>query len=166
MIIAVGFILLVLIFIVIASFSSAGSDNAKNMTSKTKLIRTIYLYLAALISLIFVAVGSGRIIDTALKFYAFPKAEKGGYSRCNQQPPIYGLEKESLAGVATGDQKAQLENILRDYEQWKKDNTGEECYSQERQSNTVDALTMLIIALPICLFHWMLIKKDKIENKE
>ena len=136
------------------------------MTSKTRFIRTIYLYLAALISLIFVAVGTGNLINTALKYYAFPKAEKGGYSRCNQQPPVYGLEKESLAGVATVDQKAQLENILRDYEQWKKDNTGEECYSQERQNNVVNALTMIIIALPICLFHWRLIKKDKKEKEE
>lgn len=141
---------------------------AKNMTSKTKLIRTVYLYLAALISLLFVAVGTGNLINTALKAYIFPKAEKGGYNKCNQQPPIYGLENPQAlkdSGAATEDQKLQLEELLRDYENWKKENSGEECYSAERQSNVVDALTMIIIALPIYLFHWRIIKKEK-EEKE
>lgn len=135
------------------------------MTTKTKFIRSIYLYLAALISLIFVAVGTGRLLNTALKFYLFPKAEKGGYNQCNQTPPAYNFDKNAYAGVATPDQKIQLENLLRDYDEWKKNNTGEECYSAQRQSETVDALTMLIIAMPILLFHWKIIKKDK-ENKE
>jgi hypothetical protein len=130
------------------------------MTSKTKLIRNIYLYLAALVSLIFVAVGTGNLLNTGLKYYFFPKAEKGGYSRCNNQPPVYGLEKTSYSTVATDDQKTQLENMLRDYENWKANNSGEECYSQERQNNAVNALTMMIIALPIFVFHWRLIKKE------
>jgi hypothetical protein len=135
------------------------------MTTKTKLIRTIYLYVAALVSLIFVAVGTGRILDTTLKTYVFPKAEKGGFNRCNQQQPIYNLDKNAFSGTATADQKVQLDNMIRDYEQWKANNTGEECYSQERQSNVVDSITIILIALPICLFHWRLIKKDK-EEKE
>lgn len=136
------------------------------MTSKSKLIRTIYLYAAALISLIFVAVGTGRLLNTALKSYVFPKAEKGGFSRCNQQPPLYNVDKNALAGVASADQKIQLENLLRDYEQWQKDNTGEECYSAERQNNSVDSLTLIIVALPICLLHWKMIKKEKEEKEE
>lgn len=135
------------------------------MSPKAKLIRTIYLYLAALVSLIFVAVGTGNLLNTGLKFYFFPKAEKGGFSRCNQQPPIYSLDKNALAPVATPDQKVQLDNLLRDYAQWQKDNTGEECYSQERQNNVVNALTMMIIAIPIFALHWRIIKKEK-EEKE
>lgn len=134
------------------------------MTSKTRLIRTIYLYLAALVSLIFVAVGTGTLVNTALKFYVFPKAEKGGYNRCNNQPPVYNLDKNTFAGVATNDQKIQLENLLSDYEQWKNDNTGEECYSQERQNNIVTALTMMIVAIPIFLLHWRIIRKEKAEK--
>lgn len=136
------------------------------MTSKTKLIRTIYLYIAALVSLIFVAVGIGNLLNTAMKYYFFPKAEKGGFNKCNQQPPVYALDKNALAGVATPDQKVQLDNLIRDYEQWKKDNTGEECYSAERQNNVVNALTMIIVALPIFALHWRIIKKEKSEKEE
>lgn len=136
------------------------------MVTKTKLIRTIYLYVASLVSLIFLAVGTGTILNTVLKAYVFPKAEKGGFLRCNQQPPVYALDKNALTEVATTDQKMKLDNLLKDYEQWKKDNAEGECYSQERQNNVVNALTMMIIALPIYLFHWRLIKKDKEEKEE
>lgn len=135
------------------------------MTDKTKLIRTIYLYLAVTGSLIFTGVGAGTLLNTGLKYYLFSKAEKGGYNQCNQQPPIYGLDKNAYAGIATPDQKIQLENMLRDYEQWQKNNTGEECYIAQRQSNIVDAITMIVIALPIMLIHWRIIKKEK-EVKE
>ncbi|MDP1619836.1 MAG: hypothetical protein Q8M12_02460, partial [bacterium] len=60
--------------------------------------------------------------------------------------------------------KIQLENLLRDYDQWKAANTGEDCYSAQRQSNVVDALTMIVIALPILLVHWRIIKKEKSEK--
>ena len=165
MIIVFGFIL-ILIFALGVGFFTLGSNDKNDMTSKSKLIRTIYLYVAALVSLIFVAVGIGTILNTVLKAYAFPKAEKGGYSRCNQQPPVYALDKNNLAEVSTEEQKIMLDNIIKDYEQWKKDNAEGECYSQERQNNIVNALTMIIIALPIYLFHWRLIKKDKEEKEE
>ena len=133
------------------------------MTSKSKIIRTIYLYAAALVSLIFVAVGSGRILNTALKYYVFPKAEKGGFNQCNEQPPVYGLSDIKKSSL-TEEQKTQIELLLKDYETWKAKNGGEECYSAQRQNNVVDALTMLIIALPLCLLHWKMIKKEKEEN--
>jgi len=136
------------------------------MTTKTKLIRSIYLYLAALISLIFVAVGTGTLVNTGLKYYVFPKAEKGGYNQCNQSPQIYALDKNVSAGIATEDQKVQLENMLADYNKWKTENTGEECYSALRQSAVVNALTMIFIALPIFLFHWMIIRREKDEKDE
>lgn len=162
---AAGFLLLILIFVAAAIFIAGSDKNKKDMTTKSKLIRTIYLYVAALVSLIFVAVGSGRILNTVLKAYVFPKAEKGGYSRCNQQPPVYALDKNNFTQIATPEQKETLDNMIKEYEEWKKNYSEEECYSQERQSNIVDSITMLIIALPICLFHWMLIKRDKNEKE-
>lgn len=146
-------------------FSITGNNDAKSMTSKSKLIRTIYLYVAALVSLIFVAVGTGTILNTALRAYVFPKAEKGGYSRCNEAPTVCSFP-EVQKNAASENQKVKLDEIIADYENWRKDNTGEECFSAERQRSVVDALTMLIVALPICIFHWRLIKKEKEEKEE
>ena len=140
------------------------------MTTKTtKLIRTIYLYLAALISLIFVAVGAGTIVNTTLKAYVFPEAEKGGFNACNQQPPIYSVETQSVeklknSDAATPDQKTQIEALLNDYKTWQENNAGDICYKRQRETNYVDSFTMLLVALPICLIHWRIIKKDKEEK--
>ena len=135
------------------------------MSKNTKLVRTIYLYVAALVSLIFVAVGSGTLLNTGMKYFLFPKAEKGGFNRCNQQPPVFSCADLKNSSQTSEEQKKQIDQMMNDYETWKKENIGEECYSSERQNNTVNAVTMIVIALPICLFHWSLIKKDK-NNRE
>lgn len=133
-------------------------------TKETKLIRTIYLYVASLISLLFVAIGTGTIANTTLKM-VFPKAEKAGYSRCDQQPPVYDLDcvndKESITKDATEEEKKELKNLLADYDKWKTENSGEECYIRERQRKFVDGFTMLLVALPIFLFHWMIVRREK-----
>lgn len=154
-------LLLLIIFIAIMAVSITGNNDTKNMESKSKIIKMIYLYVAALVSMIFLAVGTGTFFNTALKAYVFPKAEKGGYSRCNQQPPVYELSPAKNSQIASEEQRAKLEQLLKDYETWKQENSGEECYASERQNNFVNSITMIIIALPICLLHWRLIKKNK-----
>lgn len=136
------------------------------MSKTIRIVRTIYLYLATFVSLIFLAVGTGTLINTALKAYVFPKAETGGYNRCNQQPPIYDIGNNlKNSNQTTEEQKQQIDNLLKDYENWKNNNTGKECYSAERQNKMVDSITMMLIALPIFLFHWKIAKKEK-EEKE
>jgi hypothetical protein len=123
-----------------------------------QLIKTIYLYLVVAISLIFVAIGAGRLLNTGLKVALFPEAEKKSYSECNRQPPISPIiSKEG----ATKDQQTQIDALLKDYENWKENQSGEKCIAPARQNNIIDALTMVIIALPILLIHWKFIKKDK-----
>lgn len=132
------------------------------MTTKAKLIKTIYLYLVAAVSLLFVAIGTGTLLNTGLKFYIFPEAEKKSYDQCNQQPPVASvISKEGT----TEDQKVQIDALLKDYDNWKENQTGDKCINPARQNKIIDALTMVIIALPILLIHWKLIRKEK-EEKE
>lgn len=131
-------------------------------TKTTRLIKTIYLYLAVTISLIFVAVGVGRLLNTGLKVAFFPEAEKKSYYECNNQPEVVPIVcKDNISE----DQKSQINSLLKDYENWKENQTGDKCIVPVRQNNLVDALTMVIIALPILLTHWRFIKKEK-EEKE
>jgi len=130
------------------------------MTKKIKIVKTVYLYVVSMVSLLFVAIGSYTLFNTALKTYVLPKAEKGGYNRCNEQPPVTGFDFKS-SSLTTEDQKAQIEQMLKDYETWKKNNTGEECYTAERQNSIVDALATLFISIPLFTFHWKLARKKK-----
>lgn len=132
------------------------------MTTKTKLIKTLYLYLVAAVSLLFVAIGSGTTLNIALKYYIFPEAEKKNYYECNNPPPTASIPSKE---IATEEQKTQLDMLLKDYKNWKENNSGEKCIKPARQNKIVDAITMIIVALPILLVHWKLIKKGK-EEKE
>lgn len=132
------------------------------MTTKAKLIKTVYLYLVAAVSLLFVAIGTGTILNLGLKYYIFPDAEKKSYFECNNPPPVASvISKEG----ATEDQKAQISALLKDYENWKENQSGDKCIIPARQNKIIDAITMVIIALPILLIHWKLIKREK-EAKE
>ncbi len=62
-------------------------------------------------------------------------------------------------------QLEQIDNMIRDYENWKEKNTGETCYKSEREKKIVDSLSMIIIALPLYIFHWMMIRREKRENE-
>ena len=132
------------------------------MASKTKLIKTIYLYFVAAVSLLFVAIGTGTLLNTGLKYYIFPEAERKSYYECNNQPPVAAvISKEGT----TEDQKIQIDALLNDYQTWKENQTGEKCIKPARQNKIVDALTMIIIAIPILWIHWILIRKEKKEDE-
>jgi len=136
------------------------------MTKTTKIIRTIYLYTVALISLVFLAVGIGNFVNTGLKSIFFKEAEKKDYSSCNNQPYFVStIDAQGLKQTpgTTADQKTQIDNLLTDYENWKKDNVGDTCIVAERQKKLVDSATMIIIALPLYLFHWSMARKEKQE---
>jgi hypothetical protein len=118
--------------------------------------------------LIFLAVGIGNLLNTTLKVYVFPEAEKKDYGMCNNYPYFVStLEVESIKGKASlnEDEKAQIDNMLKDYENWKKENTGEECIKAERQKKMVDATTTFLIALPLYLIHWKMARKEKQETE-
>ncbi len=135
------------------------------MTKTTKIVRTIYLYAVALISLGFLAAGVGNFINTGLKSIFFQAAEKQDYYSCNNQPYFSTVDAQALKDTpgATADQKTQLDNLLKDYATWKAQNTGDACIVAQRQKKLVDASTMIIIALPLYLIHWRLARKEKQE---
>ena len=138
------------------------------MNKTTKIVRTIYLYTVALISLVFLAVGTGNLINTTLKAYVFTEAEKNEYSRCNSYPYFASsIDAEALkkSSQITEDQKTQIENMLKEYDNWKKENTGDVCIKAERQKKMLDAVTMILIALPLYIFHWRMARKEKQETE-
>ncbi len=140
-------------------------DIMSYMNKTTKTVRTFYLYVVALLSLIFLAVGIGNLANTTLKATIFKEAEKRDYSVCYSYPYyVSSVDLKSLEG-ATENQTEKIEAMIRDYDSWQERNTGEACYRSEREKRMVDSLTMIIIALPLYIFHWMIIRREKRENE-
>jgi len=130
-----------------------------------KLIKIIYLYVVSLISLGFLAGGIGNLINTTAKAYVFKEAEKRDYSFCNNQPYFYNLtDLKEKSAISPEEDKQKIDSIISDYENWKAQNTGEVCYKSEREKRMVDSITMILIALPLYLFHWSMARKEKQED--
>lgn len=131
-----------------------------------KIVMTVYLYVVSLISLIFFAVGVGNLINTSLKAYVFPEAEKRDYNMCNNQPYYYSpaeVQKLGQTVALTTDEKTQLDNMIKDYDIWKAENTGDACIKSERQKRMLDAITMILIAFPLYIIHWRMARKERQE---
>lgn len=141
------------------------------------LVRTIYLYLFALIGLALLVTGGVRLVDMGLKMFVFTQAEQEQrllYQR-PQLPPV-GLEKvadvedENVEPkeevVLTPKEKEQVDRWIADYQDWQEQRSKVDPVDASRQRNASSSLAMILIGLPLYLFHWRLIKRDVQKGKK
>jgi len=144
---------------------------------KNPIIRTIYLYLFALVGLGMLTVGAAMIINLVLKTLIFINADR--YDNYMSAPaPLY-LSKETGSVTdlqicadkcfLTADQKEQISNWLIDYETWKNSEKNRDSnfyQKQNRERQAATAISLILVGLPLWLFHWGVIKKDNREKGE
>ncbi|MFA6410394.1 MAG: hypothetical protein WCW26_02345 [Candidatus Buchananbacteria bacterium] len=143
------------------------------------LIRTIYLYLFALIGLAMVTVGAAKGVDLGLKVWVFTQAEADLNYNKYMMPPALTVATETknveeLKACAdkcelTADQKKALENWTADYKNWQDQQTQlskVDYKTQSQQREAASALSLIIVGLPLWLYHWTVIKKDQKKNLE
>jgi len=145
---------------------------------KNPIIRTIYLYLFALVGLALVVSGAYRLVDLGLKSWIFTKAdaERSSYIA---KPISLGYDPEfaSMTSIKNCSEKCELNQVqiaaidewMEDYDAWKERTEQDEeidYRTQQRQRQASNAIAMLIVGLPLYLFHWGVIKKDIKKRKE
>ena len=101
------------------------------------LIRTIYLYLFALVGLFVTVFGLISLLQLGLNTYVF-KVDETAY--------VMPISKPAGA-TPTTDEQAQID-------QAKKQATN----NQHRQAN--QALAMILVGVPLYWYHWSVIKSD------
>ena len=129
---------------------------------KKMLIRTIYLYLFALIGLILLVIGSVGFVNMGLKTWVFTKADQQRY--LYEQPMIYPvaeLEKARDNKDLTEADREEIRKIIDDYNERKERNAKIDVISAQRQSDAAQNLALIIVGLPLYLYHWMVIRRDK-----
>jgi len=144
---------------------------------KNPITRTIYLYLFALVGLAMLVIGMSMIINLGLKTWIFTQADRVD-NYASQPMPLY-LDKEMGAAKElqlcqdkcslTAEQKQQISAWLADYENWKNNekNRDPNFYRvQNRQRQAATAISLILVGLPLWLFHWATIKKDNKEKSE
>lgn len=114
-------------------------------------IRKIYLYLISLIGIILITIGCVRLIDLGLKTYIFTQADV--YYSYPITKPVSTAEKP---GDIAYEEPSKQE--LEDFNAKQK--------TSQRQKTAAESLALIIVGLPLYLYHWLTIRKDAKEDKE
>lgn len=144
---------------------------------KNPIIRSIYLYLFALVGLAMLVVGASMLINLGLKAWVFTKADMVDKYSSQPIPPYLNSDVKTVQEVKvcsdkcqlTTVQKEQIDNWLTDYEQWQnseKDRDPNFYLVQNRQRQAATSVSLILIGLPLWLFHWATIKKDNKEKND
>lgn len=143
------------------------------MANTKSLIRTIYLYLFSLVGLFIIVFGSIGLIKLALTTWVFPNADY--YPRAQKPLMINGAEdKDLIQGLKTCQDSCKLSESdkktlslwLADYHRWQKEQIDpKKEISRRHQQQASQDIAMLIVGLPLFLYHWSLIKKGVRANK-
>jgi len=144
------------------------------MLEKHPLVRTIYLYLFTIVGLALVVSGAVRLLDMGLKVFIFTKADDNQKLQSYySQPlvPVGSIEKiqnysQSTSTELTAEEKAALKSWLADYQRYQDQASKIDYLASQRQRDASSSLAMILVGLPLYLYHWRIIKKETKEEKE
>ncbi|MCK9187178.1 MAG: hypothetical protein PHS16_01415 [Candidatus Colwellbacteria bacterium] len=141
---------------------------------KNPFIRTIYLYLFTLVGLVLMVIGSAGLVNLGLRTFVFTKADEDDRATMKAPMPTYApisvdeAEKaaEGEAIILTEDEQAAVQRWLSDYADWQSAEESKDYVAARRSREVSQNLAFIIVGLPLYLYHWGLIKKDRIKNEK
>lgn len=99
-------------------------------------IRLLYLYLFSFVGLFITIIGSVQLVDLGLKTYVFKVTNRVYY-------PEPRLEGQAQLSIEELDERNQAEE------------------SNQRKRQMSNSLAMIAVGIPVYLYHWQTIKKEK-----
>lgn len=134
-------------------------------------IRTIYIYLFALVGLALVIIGSVSLIDLGLKITIFKQADQE-YLERPPLPPAKLVPAEFREGASEKDtapadirltetEQERLEKWHEDYRFWQERQAGLNLLRSRRERTASRSIAMLIVGVPLFLYHWRLVAKTR-----
>lgn len=139
---------------------------------KYPLIRTIYLYIFALLGLVLLIIAGVRFLDMALKAFVFTQAEEEErlYSQQPAYPPV-AIEKLAAADgekikakegeiTLTEAEKASIDQWIANYKDWQEKMAKVDPVTSRRHRDASTNLAMILIGLPLYFYHWGVIRRE------
>lgn len=107
-------------------------------------IRMLYLYLFAIVGLFIIVFAAINMIDIGLKTFVFKDADKY---------VVYPMRIEDNPKLTMEEIEKQVtkDKLLQDQES-----------TRQKQRELSNAISMLIVGVPLYLYHWKLIQKEKL----
>ena len=134
------------------------------MSEKMHWIKLVYVYLFSVIGLVLVVIGAVRMLDMGLKATIFKQAESE--SRPYYSPVPVPYEKQTAQEVIDCAEKCgfseEEKQYARDFlSEYKKQQEQEiPYYIQDRYRTAASSVAMIIVGLPLYLYHWRLARKS------
>jgi hypothetical protein len=114
-------------------------------------IKKAYLYIVSLISLVIMVVAAIMLINMALKAWIFQDADRSYY---------YDPGVECAAMAPRVDQSLAPVDYCKPEVIEQRRKQDEERRKAEKQREAAQALSMIIVAAPVFLYHWKLARKE------
>lgn len=171
-------LMLILIFglfiigVFIAIIATYGSNNSKTKNMEQyPLIRKIYLYLFALVGLTLMVISGVQFLNIALKMTIFKEADRQQaiYQKMPSCGPLAADRVESIVNRSneakvsvelTEAERTAMASWLQNYKSWQEEYENYDPIRANREQTAANALAMLIIGLPLYLYHWRVIKRE------
>ena len=133
------------------------------MSKATQTIRSIYFYAVSIIALFMLVFSAVDLINIGLKTWVFKNADPSygicipGNAGTYNGPMIPSSTDPNVKIAPTGPTQAECDL---------QNKQNEENISRQNQSSAVRDFSMLIVALPLFLFHFRIVQKEWKERKE
>lgn len=128
-------------------------------------IRTVYLYLFALIGLVLITIGSVRLVDLGLRAYVLTEADAEARLRWSPEPPLRlaPQEVQELAAdtTLTPATRRALEQWAEDYERQRAEREAVDPIRSQRQRQAAGAIALLLVGVPLYFYHWRTIRRER-----
>ncbi len=111
-------------------------------------IRLIYLYLFSFVGLLVTVIGCIRMVDLGLKVYVFKGADEYTYFEAPRPVLQKGMVEEK---VSTEEAKIQEEKLKKQQKEESR---------RQRQREFAGALSMILVGIPLYLYHWKTIQRE------
>jgi hypothetical protein len=143
----------------------------REFMEKHSLVRTIYLYLFAIVGLALLVIAGVSFINMALKAYIFTKADEQMRIEYKQPPfgPVAVEKLDRISQDAQGKQvqitlteaeAQQIDRWLIEYKNYQDTRAQIDPVVTDRQQTASINLAMIIIGLPLYLYHWGIIRRE------
>lgn len=127
-------------------------------TSRTAIIKNIYLYLVSFVSLMMITISVANMVDIALKTYVFTKADDNFYYPV--APCAVPSPKE--AGISGQEQTtSSLAECAKEEGRVKRQ--ADENRTAQRQQDLVRDISFVVVGIPLFAYHWRVVRKKEEE---
>lgn len=114
-------------------------------------------------------IGGTRFVDMGLKAYVFTEAEREERIY-REQPPLPGsVDLVKIRALSVNEEfdiedRESVKNWLARYEQWEVNYSNFNYTTARRHRDASVSLSLILIGLPVYLYHWRIIRRESREK--